>query len=61
MDDWVESQARRLGYTDVSHSIEVRGLCPACAGASRSRATSGPNRSGSLSVQSDRDTEKGER
>jgi Fur family ferric uptake transcriptional regulator len=31
MDDWVESQATRLGYSNVSHSLEIRGLCPACA------------------------------
>lgn len=61
MDDWVESQAVRLGYTDVSHSLEIRGLCPACAGASRSRAASGSTGGRSLTVQSDLNTEKGER
>jgi Fur family ferric uptake transcriptional regulator len=61
MDDWVESQAMRLGYKDVSHSLEIRGLCPACAKASHLRPTSRSNRSGALSVQTDRDTEKGER
>ena len=61
MDGWVESLAVRLGYTDVSHSLEIRGLCPACADSSHPRAVSSTSRNGSSAAQSDWDSEKGER
>jgi Fur family transcriptional regulator, ferric uptake regulator len=61
MDGWVESQATRLGYTNVSHSLEIRGLCPACADSSPSHAVSGSSRTESSAVRLDRDSKKGER
>jgi Fur family transcriptional regulator, ferric uptake regulator len=61
MDDWVESLAVRLGYTDVSHSLEIRGLCPTCADSSPSHAVSGSNRTRSSVAQLDWDSKKGER
>jgi Fur family transcriptional regulator, ferric uptake regulator len=60
-DDWVESLAVRLGYTDVSHSLEIRGLCPACADSSPSHAVSGSNRTESSAAQLDWDSKKGKR
>jgi Fur family ferric uptake transcriptional regulator len=28
---WARAEAARHGYTDVSHSLEVFGLCPRCS------------------------------
>jgi len=61
MDDWVESQAVRLGYSDVSHSLEIRGLCPACARASSTRTTGSANHSAPAGTLLDRKTGKGGR
>jgi Fur family transcriptional regulator, ferric uptake regulator len=33
LDQWVESEAGRRGYRDVTHSVEIFGLCPDCAAA----------------------------
>jgi len=32
MDSWVEVEAARRGYSDVTHSLEIFGLCPECSG-----------------------------
>jgi Fur family transcriptional regulator, ferric uptake regulator len=29
---WADDVARRHGYTAVTHTVEIFGLCPACAG-----------------------------
>jgi Fur family ferric uptake transcriptional regulator len=29
---WAEHVATQHGYTDVSHTIEILGTCPTCAG-----------------------------
>lgn len=29
---WADKVARKHGFTDVSHTLEVVGLCPECAG-----------------------------
>ncbi len=31
---WAEETAKRFGYTDVDHTVEVFGVCAACAAAS---------------------------
>jgi len=28
--DWADAEARRRGFSDVTHSVEIRGMCPAC-------------------------------
>jgi Fur family transcriptional regulator, ferric uptake regulator len=33
LEQWAESTARDLGYTDVTHTVEVFGLCATCRGA----------------------------
>ncbi|HZT67564.1 MAG TPA: Fur family transcriptional regulator [Acidimicrobiales bacterium] len=30
---WAESAARRLGYTDITHTVEIFGLCATCSAA----------------------------
>jgi Fur family ferric uptake transcriptional regulator len=30
VEEWAESTARALGYTDVSHTVEIFGLCASC-------------------------------
>jgi Fur family ferric uptake transcriptional regulator len=30
LDRWVESEAANRGYSDVTHSVEIFGVCPAC-------------------------------
>jgi len=32
---WADRVAASLGYSDVSHAVEVFGVCPACRGAAR--------------------------
>jgi Fur family ferric uptake transcriptional regulator len=39
LDHWVESEAGRRGYRDVTHSVEIFGLCPECAAADANTAT----------------------
>lgn len=31
LEAWARRISRRHGFTEVTHSIELRGLCPACA------------------------------
>jgi len=31
LDHWVESEAANRGYSDVTHSVEIFGVCPTCA------------------------------
>lgn len=33
LEDWVAAAARRNGFTEVTHTVEVFGLCPECAAA----------------------------
>jgi Fur family ferric uptake transcriptional regulator len=30
LEQWAESTARKLGYTDVTHTVEIFGLCNTC-------------------------------
>ena len=30
LDGWVEAEAARCGYSELSHRLEIFGLCPAC-------------------------------
>ena len=30
LDDWVEAEATRRGYSEPSHRVEIFGVCPAC-------------------------------
>ena len=30
LENWVEAQASRRGYSDLSHRIDIFGLCPQC-------------------------------
>ena len=30
LDDWVDAEATRRGYSDLSHRVEVFGTCPEC-------------------------------
>lgn len=39
---WAERVAAAAGYTDVTHTLEVFGLCPDCAGPSRPRRRHSP-------------------
>ncbi len=32
---WAEATARALGYSAVSHTVEIFGLCPSCSGRAR--------------------------
>jgi Fur family transcriptional regulator, ferric uptake regulator len=32
LEQWAESTAHELGYTDVTHTIEIFGLCASCHG-----------------------------
>jgi len=32
VETWAEKVATQHGYTDVSHTLEIFGTCPACAG-----------------------------
>jgi Fur family ferric uptake transcriptional regulator len=32
VESWAEKVAARHGYSDVSHTLEIFGTCPACAG-----------------------------
>lgn len=34
---WVEESAQRYGYTDITHTLEVFGLCPDCSAAESDR------------------------
>lgn len=38
LEAWARRIARRHGYRDVTHSLELRGLCPECAAPSRRRS-----------------------
>jgi len=31
LEQWAESTAQALGYTDISHTVEIFGLCSACS------------------------------
>ncbi len=31
LERWAESTARGLGYSDVTHTVEIFGVCPACS------------------------------
>ena len=31
VEEWAESTARALGYTDISHTVEIFGLCSTCS------------------------------
>lgn len=33
VEDWAERIAREYGFSDVSHTVEIVGICPECAGA----------------------------
>ena len=37
VEQWAENLADSHGFTDVSHTLEVFGLCPACAAPGRAR------------------------
>ena len=37
LEDWVAAAARRNGFTAVTHTVEVFGLCPSCAAAQGGR------------------------
>ena len=30
IEDWVEAEATRRGYSELSHRVEIFGVCPAC-------------------------------
>jgi Fur family ferric uptake transcriptional regulator len=32
LERWAESTAEELGYTDVSHTVEIFGVCADCRG-----------------------------
>jgi Fur family ferric uptake transcriptional regulator len=31
LEQWAESTAQALGYTDIRHTVEIFGLCPKCS------------------------------
>ncbi len=31
VEEWADALARRVGFTDVSHTVEISGICPRCA------------------------------
>lgn len=39
VETWSEEVAAQYGYVDVSHTLEVFGTCPACAGQARDAKT----------------------
>jgi len=42
IDDWIEAEATRRGYSELSHRVEIFGLCPVCNSERASRYRSQP-------------------
>lgn len=39
LDEWVANEARTRGYSQVTHAVEIFGLCPTCAATTAKRST----------------------